>query len=161
MARTLGSPPPPTTETAEGGFARTAALVIGGLFLIVGVLGFIPGPTIGYDTMQFAGHHTDARLLGLFEVSVLHNIVHLLLGVAGLVLSRTVTTARLYLFGGAAVYLVLWAYGLIIDVNSAANFIPLNRADNVLHLGLAVLMILLGWIGGPGRQERTAEEGER
>lgn len=45
---------------------------------------------------------------------------------------------------GGVIYLVLWIYGLVIDHQSAANFVPLNTADNWLHLGLAVGMILLG-----------------
>ena len=77
-------------------------------------------------------------------MSVLHNIVHLLFGVAGLTLSRTVSGARAYLIGGGAIYLVLWLYGLVIDHDSGANFVPLNSADNWLHLFLGVGMIALG-----------------
>ncbi len=123
---------------------RTAALVVAGTFLLVGVLGFIPGITTDYDTMMFAGHESDAKLLGIFQVSVLHNIVHLLFGVAGFVLARTVSGARAYLIGGGAVYFVLWIYGLLIDHDSGANFVPLNGADNWLHLALAIGMIALG-----------------
>jgi hypothetical protein len=123
---------------------RTAALAVAATFVLVGVLGFIPGITTDYDTMAFAGHESDAKLLGIFEVSVLHNIVHLLFGAAGFVLARTVGGARAYLIGGGAVYFVLWIYGLLIDHDSGANFVPLNDADNWLHLVLAVAMIGLG-----------------
>ncbi len=58
------------------------ALVFGVVFLVVGIAGFIPGITTDYDTMTWAGHHSDAKLLGIFEVSVLHNIIHLAFGVA-------------------------------------------------------------------------------
>jgi hypothetical protein len=114
------------------------------VFLLVGVLGFIPGITTDYDTLSFAGHHSDAALLGIFNVSILHNIVHLLFGIAGLTLARQATTARLFLIGGGAIYLALWLYGLVIDHNSAANFVPVNNADNWLHLALALAMIALG-----------------
>ena len=123
---------------------RTAALAVAATFILVGILGFIPGITTDYDTMTFAGHHSDAKLLGIFEVSVLHNIVHLLFGAAGLALARTVSGARAYLVGGGAVYFVLWIYGLLIDHDSGANFVPLNDADNWLHLALAIGMIGLG-----------------
>ncbi|MDO3686801.1 DUF4383 domain-containing protein [Micromonospora sp. C28ISP2-4] len=123
---------------------RRAAQVVGIVFLVVGVLGFIPGITTNYDTMMFAGHESEAKLLGVFQVSILHNIVHLLFGVAGLALSRTVSGARAYLIGGGAIYLVLWLYGLVIDHDSGANFVPLNGADNWLHLFLGVGMIALG-----------------
>jgi predicted transporter len=126
----------------------TAAMVVGATFLLVGVLGFVPGITTGYDDMTFAGHESGAELLGIFEVSVLHNIVHLLFGVAGILAARSsATTAGRYLLGGGLVYAVLWIYGLLIDKDSSANFVPLNTADDWLHFVLAVGMIALGAIG--------------
>lgn len=123
---------------------QKAALAVGVVFLAVGILGFVPGITAHYDTLTFAEHHSEAKLLGMFQVSILHNIVHLLLGVAGIALARTASTARTYLLGGGAVYLVLWIYGLFIGHDSAANFIPVNSADNWLHLVLGLGMIALG-----------------
>ncbi|WP_231515573.1 DUF4383 domain-containing protein [Herbidospora cretacea] len=123
---------------------RQAALILGAVFLLVGILGFIPGITTNYDTMQFAGHHSQAMLLGVFQVSVLHNIVHLLFGVWGLAASRTWNASRAFLVGGGVIYLILFLYGLLIDRASGANFVPLNTADNWLHLALGVVMIALG-----------------
>ena len=123
-------------------------MIVGVVFLLVGVLGFVPGITSRYSEMEMAGHNSMALLLGLFMVSVLHNIVHLLFGIAGLLMSRTAGAARAYLIGGGATYLVLWIYGLVIDQRSAANFVPLNTADNWLHLFLGIGMILLGVVFG-------------
>jgi hypothetical protein len=123
---------------------RLAARVVGVVFLLVGVLGFVPGITSDYDTMSFASHGSMAMLLGVFQVSILHNIVHLLFGVAGLALSRSDAGARGYLVGGGVIYLVLWIYGLVIDQTSSANFVPVNTADNWLHLVLGLGMIGLG-----------------
>jgi hypothetical protein len=123
---------------------QLAALIFGAVFLLVGILGFIPGITSNYDQMMAAGHHSEAMLLGVFQVSILHNIVHLLFGIAGLVLARSIPGARNYLIWGGVIYLVLWLYGLFIDQQSAANFVPLNSADNWLHLILGVDMIALG-----------------
>ena len=123
---------------------RTAALVVSVVFLLVGVAGFIPGITTDYGDMTFAGHHSGAHLLGVFQVSILHNIVHLLFGVAGLAMARTVPGARSYLVGGGAIYLVLWLYGLVVGQDTAANFVPVNSADDWLHLGLGLGMIALG-----------------
>lgn len=125
---------------------QTAALAVAATFVLVGVLGFIPGITTDYGTMQFAGHNSEAKLLGIFQVSILHNIVHLLFGLVGFALARTVGGARSYLIGGGAVYLVLWLYGLVIDHESAANFVPVNTADNWLHLVLGLGMIALGFL---------------
>jgi len=127
---------------------EAVALVVGVVFLLVGILGFIPGVTTHHDDMMFAGHESMGKLFGLFQVSVLHNLVHLLFGVVGLLASRAVRASRLYLLIGGAVYLVLWVYGLIIDPMSGANFVPLNNPDNWLHLGLGVGMIALGLIFG-------------
>jgi hypothetical protein len=123
---------------------QKAALAVGATFALVGVLGFIPGITTNYGDMTFAGHHSDAMLLGVFQVSILHNIVHLLFGAAGFALARTVSGARNYLIGGGAVYLVLWLYGLVVGQNSSANFVPVNTADDWLHLFLGLGMIALG-----------------
>jgi hypothetical protein len=126
---------------------RNAAKAVGAVFLLVGILGFIPGITTDYDTMTFAGHDSDASLLGIFEVSILHNIVHLLYGVAGLAMAKTYKSATNYLIGGGVIYLALALYGVLIDHESGANFVPVNGADNVLHLLLGLGMIGLGLIG--------------
>ncbi|HEY8374230.1 MAG TPA: DUF4383 domain-containing protein [Pseudonocardiaceae bacterium] len=144
------------THGAGGEALRTAAGLVGAVFLLVGVLGFIPGITTDYDTLQFAGHNSQAKLLGVFQVSVLHNIVHLLFGLVGVAMSRATGTARAFLVGGGIIYLVLWLYGLVIDHDSAANFVPVNNADNWLHLGLAAGMILLGTLLGRGARRRAA-----
>ncbi|TDE08385.1 DUF4383 domain-containing protein [Jiangella asiatica] len=123
---------------------QTAATVVGVVFLAVGILGFIPGITTDFDTIEFAGHESEAMLLGVFQVSILHNIVHLLFGVAGLALARTAGGARNFLIWGGVIYAVLWLYGLFVDHDSSANFVPMNNADDWLHFGLAAGMILLG-----------------
>ena len=123
---------------------RRVATAVGAVFLLVGILGFIPGITTSYSEMSFAGPESDAMLLGLFQVSILHNIVHLLFGVAGLAMARRADSARTYLVGGGVIYLMLWIYGLVVDQSSTANFVPFNNADNWLHLGLGLGMIALG-----------------
>ncbi len=143
-----------STMAGSRSLVQTAALGVAATFLLVGVLGFIPGITTDYGTMQFAGHNSEAKLLGLFQVSILHNIVHLLFGAAGLAMARTVSGARTYLIGGGAIYLVLWLYGLVIDHESAANFVPVNSADNWLHLFLGLGMIALGVLTTRGRTTR-------
>jgi hypothetical protein len=127
---------------------QLAALVVGLLFLLIGILGFIPGITTNYDQLAFAGHELESALLGIFNVSILHNAVHLLFGVAGLLMARTFSAARWYLIGGGLIYLALFVYGLLIDHDSAANFVPVNDADNYLHLVLGIGMIALGAVLG-------------
>ena len=143
-----------TTQETTGtrGSARapvqTAALGIGAVFALVGAAGFIPGLTSHLDMLSWAGHQSGSRLMGLFAVSVLHNVVHLAFGIGGVMASRRFGYSRAYLIGGGLIYAVLWLYGLLIDRGTPANFVPLNDADNWLHLGLAVVMIGVGALLG-------------
>lgn len=123
-------------------------MAVGVVFLLVGVLGFVPGVTENMDQMEMASHESESLLLGIFQVSILHNVVHLLFGVAGLALARTFDGARKYLIGGGIVYLLLFVYGLLIDKDSAANFVPVNAADDWLHLVLGLGMVGLGVLLG-------------
>jgi hypothetical protein len=137
------------TDMTVGSMTATnlqrVATAVAAVFLLVGILGFIPGVTTDYDEMAFAGKDSEAQLLGVFEVSILHNIVHLLFGLAGLALARSWAGARAFLIGGGAIYLVLWVYGLAVDAESDANFVPLDDADNWLHLALGLGMVALGF----------------
>jgi arginine exporter protein ArgO len=126
--------------------AQRLTMVIGVTFILVGVLGFIPGVTSHlYGGLDFAGHNSRAKLFHVFQVSWLHNIVHIAFGLVGLAFARTAATARVYLVGGGVIYLVLWFYGLLIDQHGGANLIPFNTADNWLHFVLGVAMIGLGF----------------
>lgn len=138
MSTTPSTPKHPGRKKSP---AQIAALLYGIVFLIVGIAGFIPGLTSDVGSMSFGGHHSGAMLLGIFQVSILHNIVHLLYGIVGLALSRRHGTARTYLLVGGVVYLVLWIYGLIVNKESMANFVPLNSGDDWLHLFLGITMV--------------------
>jgi len=123
---------------------QSLAALVGVVFLLVGVLGFIPGITTHYGDLSFAGHDSGAKLLGIFQVSILHNIVHLLFGIVGIALAKTVSGARNFLIGGGAVYLALWLLGIV----GAGDWIPSNTADNWLHFVLGIGMIGLGFVAG-------------
>jgi hypothetical protein len=137
--------------------AQQIAGLLGIVFILVGILGFIPGITTHYGDMSFAGHDSGAKLLGIFQVSVLHNLVHIIFGIVGLALARTLAGAKQYLLGGGVIYLVLWIYGLVIDKSGGANFVPLNSADDWLHLVLGVTLIGLGVITARAPMTRMAQ----
>lgn len=137
----------PSVRYAETPVQKAAAAV-GIVFVVVGIAGFIPGLTTNVEAMLFAGHESGALLFGVFQVSILHNIVHLLFGIAGLAFATSFAGSRNYLIWGGAVYALLWLYGLFLSGDNPANFVPLNTADNWLHLVLAVGMILLGVLLG-------------
>ncbi|MFI6267049.1 DUF4383 domain-containing protein [Micromonospora sp. NPDC051006] len=123
---------------------QLAAAAVAGVFLLVGALGFVPGVTTRYDELGPATHHSGALLFGVFQVSILHNAVHLFFGLLGLVLARTVAGSRVFLGAGGAAYLGIWLYGFVIHKESVVNFLPVNNADNWLHLGLGFGMLALG-----------------
>jgi hypothetical protein len=130
------------------------AATMGLLFLLVGIAGFIPGVTSNYDELTFAGPDSEAELFGVFQVSVLHNLVHLLFGI-GLLAAARVAWARLYLLGGGIAYLAVAVYGMLVEHDSDANFLPINDADTALHVALALLMMVLGIVGTRLSRRRT------
>jgi len=156
-----------TPNTTRPGDAQTyaataiqkVALVVGIVFLLVGIAGFIPGLTHSTEHLAGAGAHSEAQLLGVFQVSVLHNIVHLAFGVAGVIVAARATASRMYLIWGGVIYFVVWLYGLFAVGNDQINILPVNDADNWLHLGLALGMVLLGiFVNRAPRLSRTADD---
>jgi hypothetical protein len=127
---------------------QSAALLVGILFFVLGILGFVPGITTHYGDLSFAGHDSGAKLFGIFQTSILHNVVHLLFGLIGIAMARSWEGARTFLIAGGTIYLVLFVYGLLAHGNSGWNFIPVNSADNVLHVALGVVMVVLGLVLG-------------
>ena len=127
--------------TRDRSLAQTTAMLVGVVFLLVGILGFIPGITSDAPG-DFAGDESEAELLGLFQTSWLHNIVHLLFGVAGLALARTWEGARNFLIWGGVIYLLLWVLGLV----GVLDWLPANTADHWLHFALGAGMVALGYL---------------
>ncbi|PND56570.1 hypothetical protein CRM90_16910 [Mycobacterium sp. ENV421] len=135
-----------------------AAVLVAAAFLAVAIAGFIPGLTTHLDQLHWA-HGSRSQLFGVFEVSVVHNLVHLGFGVAGLALAGTFARARAYLIGGGLIFVGLWVYGLLIDLAGPRNILPINNADNWLHLAIGVVMTLLG-ITLAGTKTPTGADGE-
>jgi hypothetical protein len=100
----------------------------GAAFVLVGVLGFVPGVTAHYGDLQLA-HGSHAQLLGVFRVSVLLNLVHVALGLVAIVVLRPV--------GIAVASLALWLLGVF----AAGGCLSLDTADNWLHLVAAVALL--------------------
>jgi Domain of unknown function (DUF4383) len=122
---------------------QSAAVVVGAAFLLIGILGFVPGITTHLNALQLAGHRSGALLFDIFAVSVLHNLIHIAVGIAGLILARSYVKARAYLLGGGLLFVGAWIWGLFLHPADPANVLPLNNADNWLHLGIGVTMIVL------------------
>lgn len=84
------------------------AAMVGVVFLLVGVLGFVPGITANGDDLSVAGHRDSSLLLGVFAVSLPHNLAHMAFGTTGLLMAGTARRAAVFLIGGGALYLALW-----------------------------------------------------
>lgn len=133
--------------------AQYLALAIGAIYVLVGLAGFV---VTGFD--GFAD--PDGDLLLGFEVNPLHNIVHLLIGGAGLALWNRLDRARIYGWLLAIGYGATFVYGLFVaNSDEPANFLAINQADNWLHAvsALAGLAIAL-WPArdGAGARNRSA-----
>jgi hypothetical protein len=122
--------------------AHSLAALLGAALLLLGLLGFVPGITADHGALRFAGGGSHAKLFGLFQVSVIHNLVHLLPGSAGIALAASRTGARRFLTGAGLFLLVLWALG----VAGGAGWLPVNSDDNWLHLALGTSAIALGYV---------------
>ena len=114
---------------------RTAALAFGIVFLLIGILGFIPALTPG------------GALLGIFMLNGLHSIVHLLFGVLGIAAAFT-GTGRLYNRGVGVIYLILGILGFIpplVPNGLLFGLVMINVADNILHLGIGIFLSYVGF----------------
>lgn len=121
---------------------QNLALLVGSVFLLVGILAFIPGITSHYDDMTLAGGGSGAQLLGIFQVSILLNLVHLLSGVVGVMTARSWTRARTFLVGGGVVFVALWLLGLV----NGGDWIPVDAADDWLHFAFGIGMLGFGFV---------------
>ena len=131
---------------------RKFALIFGAIYLLVGILGFIPGLSSNHDALH-AAHPVSVDtahglLLGLFPVNVMHNIVHMLLGIWGLLASRSITGSRLYAQGLAVVYGLLTILGVIPSEATKTMFglVPIHGYDIILHAGSALIAAYFGFI---------------
>ena len=121
---------------------QTIAKLFGWVLILVGVLGFLG---FAGGTMSMG---TPSNLLTLFPVNVVHNIVHILIGLWGLNAARTATAATAYCKQAGVLFLLLAVLGFIpATAAMLANLVPIDGADVYLHLLLAVILLYFGFMG--------------
>ena len=136
-------------DRAGKGVHQWLALIIGVVYLLVGVVGFF---ITGFD--NWTEHDHSQTLLG-FAINPLHNVVHLLIGLLGVVLWRTSSGARTYGWILAIGYGAAFVYGLIVQNDPDLNVLNINAADNVLHLVSAIAGLVIAlW---PRKRTRSDE----
>jgi hypothetical protein len=119
--------------------AQVYAMALGGVLVLVGIVGFFVEPSFG------VGDSAQRGTLILFDINGWHNIVHLLSGIVGLAMAGTAARARLFSIG----------YGIVGDGGLLLSIIPINTADNLLHLVIAVTGIAIG-LASPAGAPRHA-----
>lgn len=119
---------------------KKAALVVGVVFVAIGVLGFVPGITVDSDGVK--------KLLGLFEVNTVHNLIHIVSGLAALAASQQERLSRIFFQVMAVVYGLVTVIGLVADGNVLGLF-HANVFDNLLHLVLTAAFAYLGFVAKP------------
>ena len=118
--------------------AQWYCLIFGATLLLVGLLGFAFDST--FDT---GSDINGSKLIGIFEVNAIHNLVHIASGLALLALSPKRATARLGALTFGAVYLIVTIIGLV-DGETVLGLLPVNTADNLLHIAISALAIAAG-----------------
>ena len=139
------------TSTGARPWPQILALVFGAVYLLVGIVGFF---VTGFDNFADNSQH---EMLLFFMINPLHNVVHIVIGLAGLLLARTLAGARTYGWLLAVGYAAAFVYGLI-AVGESWDFLNINAADNVLHIITAVvgLVIALAPVRTTAGAARTA-----
>jgi hypothetical protein len=128
------------------------SLVFGVTLLVAGIAGFFADSSFGD-----LGSNVQGDDLIVFEVNGWHNLVHIASGLLGLALMGSAASARLYALGFGTVYLLVTLWGFV-DGNDVFGLLPVNAADNWLHVAIAVTGIVAGLASDPRRYSRTATD---
>ncbi len=146
---------------------RYFALVLGIIFLLIGVLGFVPalvtsdvshanhaagptgridgGPAGAGDGVGEGATMEHGRLLRLFPVNAVHNLAHIAFGIWGVIAYRRWDSARFYARAVAILYGVLAIMGLIPGLNTLFGLMPIHGNDVWLHALIAVAAAYFGF----------------
>lgn len=127
---------------------KKVTFIAGVLFIGAGILGFIPGLTTAPHATDpnLAVEAAHGRLFGIFPVNVVHNIVHLALGVWALLAAKDFASARIYCRSAAIIYIVLAVAGFIPGLNTLFGLAPIHSHDIWLHLVLALPLAYFGFV---------------
>lgn len=133
------------------------ALILGIVYLAVGILGFIPPALAG--SVPGAMGPFEGFLLGIFAVNWFHNLVHILIGIAGLAVFRSFQASRMYALVIGVAYAGVFLLGILWPgMATLGGLLPLNAADNVLHIATAIVAIAVYFTTRVPERERGATE---
>ncbi|MBD2256270.1 DUF4383 domain-containing protein [Pseudanabaena sp. FACHB-2040] len=143
--------------------AQLFALIVGVIYLGIGVMGFVPGLVSQPDVMpgyvEAVGSHGGfGYLLGLFPINTAHNMVHILVGAVGIATSIALDSARYFSGLLAVFYGLLTIMGLIPVANTTFGLIPIYGNDVWLHAATTLLAIYFGFIATPNLRDQLVTE---
>jgi Domain of unknown function (DUF4383) len=124
--------------------AQLYSLLLGGVLLAVGVLGFAVDSSFSHE-----GSHAEGSNLILFEVNGWHNVVHIASGLLGLAVARSLSGSRMFALGFGAVYAVVTIWGFADGDAVLFGLVAVNGWANLLHLAIAAAGIGAG-LASPG-----------
>lgn len=135
---------------------RYFALLYGIVFLLVGIAGFVPNFLTPFDPAdpEITMDASAGRLFGIFPVNALHNAVHIVFGIWGLIAYRSLAASITYARAVAVIYAILFVMGLIPGLHTTFGLIPLFGSDVWLHLVLAAIAAYFGFVA-PRREVVT------
>lgn len=117
---------------------KKAAMATGAVFVLIGILGFVPGITMDSDGIK--------KLLGIFQVNGVHNLVHIVSGLAFLAASQQERFSRMAFQAMGVVYALVTVIGFMVgDGGSVLGLFHVNTADNLLHLVLTAAFLYFGF----------------
>jgi uncharacterized protein DUF4383 len=131
--------------------ARIYAMAVGVVLVAAGIIGFF------YEASFTSDESVRKAVLGLLDVNGWHNVVHIATGLLGILAARALSTARTYCLAFGIVYLVVCAWGFVVgNDGSILSIVPVNTADNILHLLLAAGGFAAYAASAARREARTA-----
>jgi NAD/NADP transhydrogenase beta subunit len=131
--------------------ARVYALAVGVVLVAAGIIGFF------YESAFTSDESVRDAVLGILDVNGWHNVVHIATGLAGILCARALASARAYCLVFGIVYLLVCVWGFIVgNDGSILSIVPVNTADNILHLLLAAGGFGAYAASAPGRETRAA-----
>ena len=133
------------------GLARTVALALGVVYVLVGIAGFIPALVM--DGTHAGMDSATGSLLGIFPINAVHNVVHLAIGAALLYGSTATPAAILVSRVVGATYILVGLLG--IAVPNGFGLLPLGGVDVLLHLATGAVLLFIGFVT-PQTEPRTA-----
>jgi hypothetical protein len=133
--------------------AQTWARLIGWVLLLTGIVGF-------FYSASFGSPGEVEAVFGILDVNGFHNLVHVLSGLLGIVMSRAFGSARVYCLLLAATYAAVTIWGLVVgDGGEILSIVPVNTEDNVLHALIALVSLVVGYGSAAVPKPSTHEPG--